>query len=135
MPTRARSATSSSGAEVPLSVKSARAAATSLSRFARASARMGRCGWISDCWLNRFDNRRWPPYLIRRFPPGVSEMASTLPQVWFEGGIGMQEAQPTSPQATEGSAVRALGAQRLDLDDSRAERAVPRRRRDMRQGP
>src|SRR5882672_10738936 len=47
----------------------------------------------------------------------------------------MQEAQPTSPQATEGSAIRTHGAERADIDEAPADRAVPRRRREMRQGP
>src|SRR6478672_8835191 len=48
----------------------------------------------------------------------------------------MQAAQPTSPQSTEGSAVSgAHRVQRPDIDDPRADRAVPRRRREMRQGP
>src|SRR4051794_21742390 len=48
----------------------------------------------------------------------------------------MQEAQPTAPQTTRAGAVREVdGAQRRELEEPRAGRAAPRRRREIRQGP
>src|SRR4051794_37467050 len=48
----------------------------------------------------------------------------------------MQEAQPTAPQTTRAGAVREVdGAHRRELEEPRAGRAAPRRRREIRRGP
>ncbi len=97
MPTPARSATSSSGAEVPFSVKSARAAATSLSWFARASARWGRWGWVS-VWLIRSDKFDLTSGgYLRILSGGWLRMFRRSPPFYCKAalkGVGMQDARP-----------------------------------------